>query len=172
MHVSRAFYTSFFLHIEWVKFRGDPISDNKLRVAPGAARGRGVEGGVMDQGEKQADTLVTFRAGSFDELDAVPYIGEAVEDFDDRLKAAGFGLSQTVGDASGIHYELWEHTERHEWIIVFGTAGYWCPILCQRWADLIELLAKLSPVALAGMIQEADSGDPFITVRLTRAARG
>lgn len=75
----------------------------------------------------------------------------------------GFHQSQAVGCTYGLHYVVYEKYDRDEdgpyegpFIVEFSTSGYWCPILCEGWPNLIELLAKLSPIALAAMMDGDD----------------
>jgi hypothetical protein len=74
---------------------------------------------------------------------------------EDALAALGYSLSQEVGDRGGISYVLYEHPEKG-WIVRFDTVDRFCLIACPTWLDLIPLLASLSSIALAGLINHVD----------------
>ncbi len=87
------------------------------------------------------------------------------------LETRGYHRSQDVGDTSGLSYTLWEH-HTEGWVVNFGTACRFCCIHVADWPDLIDLLHKLSIIALAGLITE-DYGyhGVYFPVRETHAAR-
>ncbi len=66
----------------------------------------------------------------------------------DELRKAGYLLTQVVGDTDGLSYDLYEHDEKG-WLVMFNTASSSCEIVVSDWPDLVELLAKLSPIVLA-----------------------
>jgi hypothetical protein len=73
----------------------------------------------------------------------------------------GFSVEQEVGDTNGLHYKLLVSDAHKEdvplrWIVSVNTACYGCLIQCDSWPDLIELLAKLSPIALASIFDHQD----------------
>lgn len=98
---------------------------------------------------------------------------EVDDDFgsDEWIANNGWYLSQTFGDINGVHLCMYERNcsisdldnPEVNWLIAFSTAAYWHPILVRSWVDLIELLAKLSPIALAGCIKEGGLGGFFPT---------
>lgn len=93
------------------------------------------------------DTDFLFRGGAF-----APVPELVSGDWEQWLADNKFHLSQTVGDEAGLHYRLYEGEEA--WLVAFGTAGRLCVIRCEAWPDLIELLAKLSPIALAAILDD------------------
>lgn len=72
----------------------------------------------------------------------------------------GWSLSQSVGDADGLHYDLHEREDAGSllWKVDFCTACFFCTVHVKTWPDLIQLLSMLSPVVLAGLIQCGDDG--------------
>jgi hypothetical protein len=85
--------------------------------------------------------------------------GEYYED--DALGKAGYTPSQTVGDESGLHFQLFERSTKGAvgctgWLVSFSTAGYFCDIVVESWPDLVTLLRDLSAITLAGLITDDD----------------
>lgn len=72
------------------------------------------------------------------------------DDQGDELAMLGYHRAQVVGDEEGLHYELFEHAkQREQWVVMFCTFGSYTTIACETWPDLIDLLAKLSPIVAA-----------------------
>jgi hypothetical protein len=83
-------------------------------------------------------------------------LGLGDDDIEAALVRAGYEPQQ-VGEESQAGYTLWEDTSTFgPWVVCFGMTNRCCWITCPTWPDLIELLAKLSTIALAGLIREYD----------------
>ena len=85
----------------------------------------------------------------------------------EKVKEAGYACSQVVGVDSGLHYTLFEHSEREDWIVAFGTAFRYTYISVEGWGDLIVLLAKLSSIVLPAMV-EGNEFQKIFTAALER----
>jgi hypothetical protein len=102
------------------------------------------------------------------------FIPAGVPEFGDDVPGSPFFRSQEVGDPCGLHYVLYEHKTAGEWIVRFCTSSFCTDILVKSWPDLIELLGKLSPIALAAILDEeqlmaiGDLLEPTIAVRRRR----
>ena len=72
----------------------------------------------------------------------------------------GYYQSQSVGDPYGIHYTLYESINGSVdgWVVEFCTVSVIANIVCQTWPDLIDCLAKLSPIVQAAMFDEDTIG--------------
>jgi hypothetical protein len=92
---------------------------------------------------------LVYEAGKFTPGDPLA-LGEDIEG---ALAKAGYEPQQ-VGSEGDLGYTLWEKAPVGPWVVCFGTSGACCWITCPTWPDLIELLAKLSPIALAGLIRD------------------
>jgi hypothetical protein len=75
-------------------------------------------------------------------------------DLADVLGGLGFEQTQCVGEPAGLNYCLWERRDGGAWVVVFATAMTWCQVLCRTWPDLIDLLERLSPIALASLLAD------------------
>lgn len=87
----------------------------------------------------------TYRNGRFTKA-------PEIDGSDGGLDASGYSASQRVGDDCGLHYMLYakgDDPHAESFVVRFGDAAYYCTILCESWPDLIGLLSKLSPIALA-----------------------
>lgn len=83
-----------------------------------------------------------FKNGKFSEL-------KQKVDFD------SYDESQSFGETAGVSFVLYENREdAQNWIVRFQTSTSTVPIFVDSWIDLIELLSKLSPIALAGIFDE------------------
>jgi hypothetical protein len=85
-------------------------------------------------------------------------------DWDAAFKAEGYSKCQTFGNDNGISFEVWDSNTEGAFLVVFQTADASCAIRCWGWQNLIELLSKLSPIALAGAIEYGELGSPFFRV--------
>ena len=117
-----------------------------------------------------------FAGGVFTPLDLAarfPNGSDGATGEDRWLKSIGFHRSQAVGDQNGLSYELHECSEERAWLVLFQTAGKATYILCETWPDLIELLSKLSVIALAGVIDQGprEQGPAALCVRDTKEYR-
>jgi hypothetical protein len=84
-------------------------------------------------------------------------------EIDEEVLKKKYHLSQNVGEDSGLHYALQESDDG--WCVSFSTAGRYCDILCDTWPDLIGILAVLSPIALAALINEETSEAIMLLLR-------
>jgi hypothetical protein len=116
------------------------------------------------------DNELVYGDGRFEPAD--PLGVAAVDDWTRRLCEKGYYPSQDVGNTNGLSYELYEHAE-DGWAVIFQTAGRCCLVWCGTWPDLIGLLALVSGIALAGVLEEADysSGGARLPVSLPREKR-
>jgi hypothetical protein len=74
-------------------------------------------------------------------------------------KREGYSLCRRVGQEHDLSYELYVNHANdggEDWLVRFEAAGYLCSVRCDGWPDLIELLAKLSTIILAGLIRDED----------------
>jgi hypothetical protein len=95
---------------------------------------------------------------------------DADNSISDEPESDGWRTSQHVGDQCGLSYSLFEKQDE-PWIVIVNTAAEYCLIACYTWPDLIELLAKLAPIAISGWMNEewqmaiADLLEPTIAAR-------
>lgn len=100
-----------------------------------------------------ASERFVFADGKFHPQDWLP---ERIDpNGDDGLTYVGYYSARIVGPQIGVHYEL-HHQDYDEdgdggtsWIVEFFIPGMRCEILCHTWPDLLELLAKISPIVTA-----------------------
>ena len=112
-------------------------------------------------------SVFVFRNGKF--IPGDPLNLDSHPDGNTSLEKLGYHLSQEVGCAAGLHYDLWEH-ENRGWIIHFSTACRFCAVVVEEWPDLIELLGKLSTIALAGVLIDQDDDGRECPVHMPVAA--
>jgi hypothetical protein len=108
----------------------------------------------------------TFAGGTYTATGPLPGFNPEADSADEELTRLGFVRSQTVGDPSGLSYELREHedVDKGGWVVLVQTAGRYCYLLCHTWPDLIELLAKLSTVALADCLRDSRGCEGYLPV--------
>jgi hypothetical protein len=97
--------------------------------------------------------LFVYEGGRFTPGD--PLGLDSAEDYQEALQKQGYLLSQDVGENCSLSYTLFEH-EDDGWVVLFRTFGRCAWILCRDWPDLIDLLHKLSTIALAGVLSHSD----------------
>lgn len=95
------------------------------------------------------------------------------DDLEEVLGRAGYQRSQSFGDDLGANFTLYEMDSTHEnsgamptWVVVFSTHGTWCEIAVGTWPDLIDLLAKLSPIVTAGFIHWTNEQGAYLPVHV------
>ncbi len=74
----------------------------------------------------------------------------------ESIVAAGYKLTQRVGDEYGLHYEVLSCTDDERCIVWMNTSCKYCEIIAPTWPDLIQLLAQLSPIITAATIGDQD----------------
>src|SRR5262245_59047085 len=107
----------------------------------------------MQNASKSEDAMqhwFEFKDGKFMEGGLPPGFDIEAEDWVQELNRCGFSSSQGVGDDNGLHYELLEGSEG--WVVLFATADLCFYIRVKSLPDLIELLSKLSVIALAAAL--------------------
>lgn len=124
-------------------------------------------------------TWLKFSNGKFEPVSepdwytAEPLSEKPTHNPSDVYHAAGFDCAQCFGQGYGVGFELWRtnfETSRirgEQWFIDFSDGRRFIGILCSTWIDLIELLAKLSPVALAAGMERNDLGEAEWRVKRT-----
>lgn len=85
---------------------------------------------------------------------------------DKAIRENGYHIQQSVGDTNGLSYELFSNQEASlKFCIIFQTASEFCVIFVEDWPDLIELLSKLSVIAIAGAMGEGTTSGGVFRVR-------
>jgi hypothetical protein len=109
------------------------------------------------------DFCFTYRDGKF--IAGDPLGLNDSDSINKALERHGYSPSQDVGDDAGLCYSLWEHDERG-WVVCFDTATGGCTIVVEGWPDLVDLLAKLSVIVLAGTLRDWDDNGKNCPVHL------
>lgn len=102
---------------------------------------------------------VLFEDGQFKQ-DNWPEL-EAEEDWGAFLERQGFIGGGEMGQENGFQIEILEGKVEGAWVVTFSLPFRYCVIRCYGWHNLIEMLSKLSPIILAGALQNGDKGTPF-----------
>lgn len=107
-------------------------------------------------------TSLLFEGGQFKQ-DDWPELRESKENDDNVfLHKAGFSCINTFGNTHCVSFEVWQGKAQAEWLIVFSVPDYFCHIRCFGWSDFIDLLSKLSPIAIAGALDNGKFGSTFL----------
>jgi hypothetical protein len=80
----------------------------------------------------------------------------------DWLADQGYFSSMAAGDAHGLGFKLYEHDAGGKFVVRCDTPTGCCFIVCSSWPDLLELLSKVSTVALCGAMRQTKYGEGFI----------
>lgn len=86
---------------------------------------------------------------------------EAEENWSAFLKREGFVHNGKIGHEGGFNFEVLDGKVEGEWAVIFALPHCFSVIRCYGWHNLIELLSKLSPIAIAGALGNGDKGTPF-----------
>ena len=87
-----------------------------------------------------------YHNGKFEQIECI--------ESDDDGDFPGFICSENdVGNDASLYYRIYESKSLREkkWIVLFMTERSNCVILVEAWPDLIDLLAKLSPIVMAAI---------------------
>src|SRR5437588_9356522 len=96
--------------------------------------------------------ILRFEDAQFKPDDWPEFVAHREEDDDAFLSKQGFQKDIEVGNSVGLGFEVWESSKTEgEWVVSFGTSGLTCYIRCYGWPNFIELLSKLSPIAIASL---------------------
>lgn len=97
-------------------------------------------------------TILRFEDSQF-KPDVWPEFSAHQETDDDAfLLKEGFLKQSEVGNTNGLNFEVYEKgSSEGEWVVSFGTSFSACYIKCSGWPNFIELLSKLSSIAVASL---------------------
>jgi len=117
------------------------------------------------------ESWLQFKDGKFESVEAPDWFNNLVWDADHQNTRnygdAGYYSIRFFGEGDGVQYELWSRNDwddQPHWFIEFSDGSQDQIITVSTWVDLIELLAKLAPIAIATMMRHSKYGQPYFLI--------
>lgn len=108
-------------------------------------------------------TILLFEDGQFKNDDWPEFRESAEEDDADFFRSAGWTQLPPLGDANQFHFDIWQGETEGEWLVIVNTTGdLTCHVRCYGWIHFLELMSKISPIAIAGALHNGDHGTAFL----------
>lgn len=81
------------------------------------------------------------------------------KDMDKGMRAAGWMENYNVGHRDGMSVRAWSHSEKKAFLVDYSDGCYCYEVYVPKFPDFVELMAKMSTIAMAATIAEHDTAD-------------